>query len=172
MANRRFVQRAVRRPTFWEGNSVTHINTSGTTVFSTLVSEASLENTPNSTLIRLRGEVLVVLNTIGSVPAKGVFTMGIKFTTGAALAGASVEAPLTDIGSDWIWWNTMGLELESGTLENAQQGIAVVKRVEIDSKAMRKVGLNRVLVFVTQHTAILSTMTVDLNGAVRALFKR
>jgi len=172
VANRRFVQRAVRRPTFWEAGNIDHVNTSGTTVASTLVSEANLENTPNSTLIRLRGSVLVLVNTIGAVPAKGIVTMGIKLSTASAVAGATVESPNTDSGSDWIWWNIMGMELESGTLEDAQRGITVVKRVDIDSKAMRKVGLNKVLVFVTQHTAVTSTMTIDTVGGCRVLFKR
>ena len=51
-------------------------------------------------------------------------------------------------------------------------GNTLFKRIEIDSKAMRKVGLNQVLVFAVQHTALVGTQSVVTNGAVRVLFKR
>ena len=67
MANRRSVPRAARRPTFWEGGNFFNDNPSGTTVVSTLVSEANLENVPHSTLVRIRGEALVFVDTASAV---------------------------------------------------------------------------------------------------------
>ena len=99
--------------------------------------------------------------------------MGIKLSTAAAVAGGTVEGPNTEIGSDWIWWTTMGFELESGTVGTpGVDGQLMMKRIEIDSKAMRKVGLNQVLVMVTQGTIVTGTHVHHSTGAVRVLFKR
>ena len=172
MANRRLAPRAVRRPTFWEGGNVSLATPSGTNVVGTLVAEANLENIPHSTLVRIRGEVLMHVDTISGV-GRGIVTMGIKLSTAAAVAGATVEGPNTEIGSDWIWWQTMGIAAVGGTVAApALDGNTIFKRIEIDSKAMRKVGLNQVLVFAVQHTALVGTQSVVTNGAVRVLFKR
>jgi len=173
LANRRFAPRAVRRPTFWEGGVIFNTNATGATVAATLIPEANLENVPNSTLIRIRGEVLCVVTAIGAAASRAIFSMGIKFATASAVAAASVESPLTDIGSDWIWWQSVAMDSSNTLAAPVPDGLTVAKRVEIDSKAMRKQsGLNKVLVFVTQNTVVTSTQTITALGSARVLFKR
>jgi len=174
MANRRFVQRAARRSTFWEGGNIffTGVAT-GSNVSQTLIPESSLENVPNSTLVRIRGSILVAATT-GSTGALCIATLGIKLSTAAAVAGATVENPNADIGSDWIWWTTVGLS-QQNTIATATPGPGpdtLVHRIDIDSKAMRKVPLNKVLVFVGSNVAVAGTMTYEVVGAARVLFKR
>jgi len=91
-----------------------------------------------------------------------------------AVSASSIESPLTQIGSDWIWWKTFPFGVAAGTLIAPQpaEGQSLSARVIIDSKAMRKIGLNQNVVFVMQSTAITSTCTTDVNGALRVLFKR
>jgi len=172
LANRRFAPRAARRSTFWEGGNIGLASVAtGTNVVATLIPEASLENVPNSTLIRIRGSVLVAATT-GSVGALAVATLGIKLSTAAAVAGATVEGPNVDIGSDWIWWTAVGLSQQNTIAVPTPDGLTLMHRVDIDSKAMRKVGLNQVLVFVAQNTVVAATLTYEVVGAARVLFKR
>ena len=99
--------------------------------------------------------------------------MGIKLTTGAALAGAAVEQPLLDIGSEWIWWTAVPLFLAGGSVAAPNSdGRSIVHRVEVDSKAMRKTGINSVLVLVAQNEVITSTQTFDVQAVLRVLLKR
>jgi len=172
MANRRFAPRAARRSTFWEGGNVSQsVVATGTNVVSTLIPEANLENVPNSTLIRIRGSVLVAATT-GSTGALALATLGIKLSTAAAVAGATVEGPNAEIGSDWIWWTTVGLSQQNTVSAPIPDGGLLYQRVDIDSKAMRKVGLNQVLVFASQNVVLSGTMTFEVIGGVRVLFKR
>ena len=175
MARRRFSPQRVRRPMFWEGNFVQHLaQATGTSVFTTLVGEANLENSPNATLVRMRGVIIVGLVTTAAVPARLHITCGIKLATTTAAAAGTLESPLTNIGSDWIWWKTIPLSIGAGTLAVPvpAEGQMLSARVEIDSKAMRKTDLNQDLVFVSQSSVITSTATTDIIGVVRCLFKR
>jgi len=174
VANRRFAPQRSRRPTFWEGNAVNQTVTTGASLITTLVSEALLEQTQVPTIVRMRGDVLVQITASAAVPGRCIAFMGIKLTTAAALAGAAVELPSTDIGSEWIWWTAVPLNLASGGSAAAPStdGTTVVHRVSVDSKAMRKVNQNSVLVFVSQNLVVTSTQTFDVLGAVRVLIKR
>ena len=173
MANRRFAPRAARRSTFWEGGNIgLNVVGTGTNVVSTVIPESSLENVPNSTLVRIRGSVMVAV-TVGTVGAAFTATLGIKLATAAAVAGATVEGPNTEIGSDWIWWSTVGLSVQNTIgLEQPHGSVIMSRYIDIDSKAMRKVGLNQVLVFAAQNTVIAGTGTFEVFGGVRVLFKR
>ena len=172
MANRRFVQRS-RRPVFWVGANFLNLVGSGTNVVSSIQSEAELENVPNSTLIRIRGECLVIVDTASATPSRAQATLGIKFATTAAFTGGTVEGPNSSIGSDWIWWSTVSLQLESGTVGSpGGDGTSIVKRVEIDSKAMRKTPLNAQLIFASENSTVTALMSFDVLGTVRLLFKR
>ncbi len=174
MANRRFAPVRQKRPTFWEGVGINQSVTTGASATSTVVSEALLENVPRSTIVRIRGFVLVMLNSSAASSGASILVMGIKLVSGAALAGAANEVPFTDIGSDWIWWSAVNINLAAGGSAGAPNvdGSTVTQRLEIDSKAMRKVPLNAVLVFVSQNVVVTSTQTVDVDAAMRVLFKR
>ena len=173
MARRRFVPQRIRRPMHWDGADVNLTVTTGASVVGTLVSEANLENVPNATLVRIRGELLVMLTSSVATPGACHAYMGIKLTTSTALAAPSVELPFTNIGSDWIWWTTVPLNLTGGSVASPNSdGRSIVHRVMVDSKAMRKTSLNQVLVLVVQNVVVTSTQTFDVNGGLRMLFKR
>ncbi len=174
MANRRFAPVRQKRPTFWEGVIINQSVTTGASATSTVVTEALLENVPRSTIVRIRGSVLVMLNSSAASPGASVLVMGIKLVSVAALAGASNPVPFTDVGSDWIWWTAVNINLAAGGSAGSPNvdGSTVTERVIIDSKAMRKVGINEVLVFVSQNVVVTSTQTVDVDANMRVLFKR
>ena len=174
MANRKFVRSAPRRNLSWQGGSFNVNVGTGAAAVSTLVTEVILEGFPNPTIVRMRGSVLLRVSAVGAAPAVSFLTMGIKLVTASALAIGltAIELPSDEIGSDWIWWssrpfhNTTALAAVAG-----DDGEGLVTRVEIDSKAMRKVTPNKVLVFVAQNNASTSTHTIGMQGIVRILLK-
>ncbi len=141
---------------------------------STLVTEAILESSPNPTLVRLRGSLLVTLISSAAVPSSTFVALGVKPTSGAAISGSAVEVPFTDIGSDWIWWKIVPLVLLTGGSVASPNGDGLTSnvRIDVDSKAMRKVKLNEALVLVMQNVVSESTTTVGVDGGIRVLLKR
>ena len=173
MARRRVFQRAAaRRRTSWEGAQLNFTLTTGVQSQAAIVSEAILENVPNPTIVRIRGEVLVAVSASGAAGAVSEAVMGIKITTSSAFAagGASVESPSTEIGGDWIWWHTAPLRNDAAFTAGNDEGL-LWARVPIDSKAMRKVKVNEVLIFVVHNVAIASTHSQVISGGVRILLK-
>jgi len=135
---------------------------------STLVAEALLENVPEPTLVRVRG-------TYGysetALDGSAVLTLGIMVVNEPALTAgvASVPQPQNDIGSDWLWWDSVPLlNVATAGEDPLRTGVRT-----IDSKAMRKIKNNQVLVLMTQVTGIgAAAGVVTVVGAVRVLFKR
>jgi len=173
LAQRRFSPVRSRRPMFWLGNSMQHTATTGAAVANALSSEADLENVPNATIVRVRGMLTAQITSTAAVPGRCLITCGIKVATASALAGGTLQQPFTDIGSDWLWWTSIPLSVLGGTVAAPDaDGRLLTARIDIDSKAMRKTGLNDVLVFVTQNTVVTSTQTCDVLAGIRVLFKR
>ncbi len=173
MARRRFIPQRVRRPTFWAGVAVNQTITTGASVVTTVVSEADLENVPDPTLVRCRGDVLVQMTASAATPGRVVITMGIIVVRATALAVPAVPSPLTRGDSDWIWWTAVGLNISGGSVAAPNSdGRSIVKRVMIDSKAMRKIKPNEAIVFVMENIVLTSTQTVDVLGGLRLLLKR
>ncbi len=173
MASRRVFQRAASpRRMSWEGAIFALTPATGNQTFSTIVSEALLENTPNPTIVRVRGQLLVRITGVGAAIAAAHLTFGIKLVTGQALGIGitAIEHPGTDIGSDWLWWDTRTVRSKDG-ITDADMSTAQTVRVSIDSKAMRKVPPNKALVLIVQNTVIVSTITATIEGQVRVLLK-
>ena len=174
MVQRRFVPRRTRRGVLWEAGSISHIGqATGTTVFTTLVSEAIMESIPDPTIVRVRGQIVTSVVASAATPGRSLMVFGIKVATAAAIAGGAIELPSTDAGSDWLWWMTVPLNVWGGTsAAPSGDGQLANVRVDIDSKAMRKVGGNAALIFASQNVVVTSTQTIDTIGAVRVLLKK
>ncbi len=158
---------------FWEGVGINQSVTTGASATSTVITEAQLETVPNATLVRIRGEALVQVSAAAATPSACLAFMGIKLVSVAALAGASVSLPFTDVGSDWVWWYCVPMNLLGGSVAAPNgDGRVITRRVVIDSKAMRKVKLNEVLVWVSQNVVVTSTQTFEVDAGMRVLFKR
>ena len=174
MANKRFIRAAPKRNLSWQGGNFNVNAGSGAAFVQTLVSEAIFEGFPNPTVVRIRGSLLLRVSAVGATVAVSHLTMGIKLVTASAFAIGltALEQPFDEVGSDWIWWsgrsfhNTTALSAVAG-----DDGEALVTRVEVDSKAMRKVTPNKLLVFVAQNSAITSTQTIGVQGIIRILLK-
>ncbi len=176
MAGRTIVRRgqAPRRAMFWAGSSQSASNATNTSSVGTLVSESTLENVPNPTIIRIRGRLTCFITAIGADDAITTMTYGIMVVSAAALAGASVPAPApaNDVDSPWMWWDTVVLQkaLQAGAEDTA---IGAHYYMDVDSKSMRKIKQNEVLIFVSQNAAISGgAATVHTAGNFRILIKR
>ena len=175
MADRRGRQftRTVRRGTFWEGQNVDAAITTGVQNVIAAVSEATLENVPNPTIIRVRGRLFCATVSPG-VNARAHMTMGLIVVDAQAFAVPAVERPLLDIGSDWLWWDNVTLVGDgTGVTPTDDGGISVFREVMVDNKAMRKIQPNQVLALVLANGALgAATMTIRVSGVLRFLFKK
>jgi len=120
-----------------------------------------------STILRIRGQ-FVVKGTPDAVTDDDVVGLGlIVISEAAAVAGgASVPGPINDEGSPWIWHQYV--PLVAGQAALLGQDIGSIVRVEIDSKAMRKLGINERLALVGELTTG-SYAAVSVTGGFRIL---
>jgi len=174
VANRRSFRgsQAPRRTAFWEGALIDFSLASGTSAIAAAISEATLENVPNPTIVRVRGNVHLVATAVGGTLARANITLGLMVVDARAFAAGagSLELPGTDLGSDWMWWDTRTLEQTSATVVDDSTGIR--KDIHVDNKAMRKVGLNQLLVFFAQGVVLNSAVTTQVTASLRILIKR
>jgi len=175
MANRRsFVRAPARRKTTWEGAVINLTSTTGADVAQALVTETTFENHPNPTIVRMRGHLLLSVVSGAAAPSDAIIFMGIKLTTASAFAAgvASLEAPFPDIGSDWIWWDVRSMRTRVAVVATDSGSTSLDTRVNLDSKAMRKVEPNKLLMLMVTNLVVTSTMSVEVRGGVRILLKQ
>ena len=122
-----------------------------------------------STVLRVRGELLIVAIPNAAADSD-VVGLGLVVVSAAAIAaaGAALPGPINDIGSDsWMWYQTIPLDAVVLTAGDANAR-AVIHRVTIDAKAMRKLPQDNALVLVGE----LSTgdfASVNVTGQMRVL---
>jgi len=120
-----------------------------------------------STILRIRGWVTVkgTPNATGDDDVVGLGIIIVELAAASA-GGVSVPGPINDEGSPWIWHQYVPLQAGSAGLLGDDIGSVV--RVEIDSKAMRKMGINQRLILVGELTTGEYAF-VSVNGGFRAL---
>ncbi len=169
MANRRFVSRPTKRRTTWEGVNIDISDlVVGTPQTTTVVSEALLENFPLPTIVRIRGRMAAITDASSTPGGFGLVSMGMILVTETAFAAGAIPDPLTDIGDDWIWWDQ---GIIGSQADDVIGGAVTIDRIVVDSKAMRKVQINLVLVFRCQLTTSESVMVANITGSIRVLLK-
>ena len=170
---RSFRRNTPRRSTTWEGFSLRFQVTAALPQFSIVTTEAILENYPNPTLVRQRGRILAYLQA-GGATLDSVLTLGMYFATAQAAAAGigSLAKPFDNIGSDWLWWDSIALSDNSGTIDQIRPTTSA-HRIDIDGKGMRKVEQNHVLVFVAQIFDFGATLAnASVTAEARLLYKK
>ena len=124
------------------------------------------------TLVRTRGELLVSLLTASATGDGFLVAAGLCVVSENAFnAGvASVPDPLADMDWEgWFWYKTTNLLAAAISPLGNELG-ATINRIEIDSKAMRKIKSTDVIVGVIGTT---ENATATMNSALdtRMLFK-
>jgi len=166
MARRQFQQRARKRVMSWQGSSFFFTNvTTAAAETAVVVSEAILENFPTPTLIRVRGRISVNYDVLTSAPSRGALVMGLIVIPATSISVP--PSPLTDIGSDWLWWDVAPLNLTGSDSDETANNIVI----DVDNKAMRKIGLNEIVSIVVHVVSFEGTSTINASGVLRFLLK-
>ena len=119
------------------------------------------------TLVRSRG-FLLIKGTPDAIADNAVVSLGLIVVSdnAAAVGGTSVPGPGNDPDAPWIWHQFV--PLQAGSTGLLGDDIGSVVRVEIDSKAQRKLGINETLILVGE-TSSGTYSSITVNGGVRAL---
>ena len=102
-----------------------------------------------STIVRTRGMFTIALSTyVADLEIVGAIGMGVV-TAEAFLAGvASVPEPYTDADwGGWFMWRSFAHRYE---VKGGESSLLASWSIEVDSKAMRKVTTNEVMVVVVE----------------------
>jgi len=156
-----------RRRTGWEnGPSISNltVTASGQIIGTGLTALAD-----GFTLVRLRGLITLRLSVVGAALDGFSGAFGIAIVSSDAFDASAVMDPLTEAEWDgWIWHEFFFLK---GTIAGVGNNTSILERhIVIDSKAMRKMPADNVLMIASEHTLVgTSTMQVEANS--RALFK-
>ncbi len=173
--NRRALVRAPQRGTFWFGGTLAFVQLapSSSALFS-IMTEADLENIPQPTIVRTRGELIVTDDNSASVAESKWevgFGMALVERNAVAAGVASVPTPLTDV--NWDGWFVHQVFLGGQVSAGSETNDLSFDRRTIDSKAMRKAGQDQVLVGIVEHGAAISgTPDIEFWGHVRILLKK
>ena len=132
------------------------------------------------TLVRLRGELLLYLRGAATIAGgfRGAFGIGIVEANAFGIGVTAVPTPITEEAWDgWLYhryWNlfTPGARVTSNAADEENQGSAgaSVLRVEVDSKAMRKLKTEDVIFAAIEHTEE-GTCDLRVNFNSRTLVK-
>jgi len=168
--------RSRRRQVAWDGGpfmTITDISATGKLLWTIGV---VLDKDEESTIVRIRGQILARL-VLSTAAGDGMsFAVGLGLVNSQAFtAGAgSVPGPGTDPDwGGWLWhqyfyvYGTAAQSLGQDTARNANSDV----RIEIDSKAMRKMDSNQTLFGMFEVQAEAGTATVRLLADTRVLVK-
>ncbi len=137
-----------------------------------MVSEATLEEAPNPTHVRCRGQ-LDVHASAGSAGDMVRWSAGLMYvdTRAVTVGVTAIPSPISDGSSDgWLWIVTGALRIPATNVDDPLG--ATWDRIIVDSKAMRKVGKNEQLVVVYQTSSTAGTGGAEFSLGIRVLFKR
>jgi len=150
---------ASRRKTGWEegpgqaGGGEQTISATGKVI---LGAGASALN-DGLTVVRTRGQLLVRQSTSAAANNGYTFGMGICIVSSDAFAVGitAIPGPITDMDWDGWFYHDFGF-VQSNTATTADIGeqISATYRKDVDSKAMRKLGINDTIVAVFESTLV------------------
>ncbi len=124
---------------------------------------------PRETIMRTRGEILVAIDAPQANPS-GPIQVSLGLVLVPEGQGSTVIwDPFGDSEAPWFWYQeTMIAYEEMVTDVIAVQG-AMFHRIILDSKAMRRAGVDEEVQFVATNTTLGTAMTVNISGAFRFL---
>jgi len=137
----------------------------------TTVLGGSLSTLVPFTMVRMRGYVQAHFDATKQLDDRIVLTFGFGlFSTDAVTLGATaLPDPSDEKEFPWLWWNQMALESEISAAGEGTWGMNA-QRIDVDSKAMRKVKPGQSLAWVVQATDLAGApVTLVTTGATRIL---
>jgi len=124
-----------------------------------------------ATLLRTRGEILITAapNAATDSDVIGLGIIVIK-QAAAVVGGASVPSPVDDLTASWLWHRFLCMDAAGATAQS-DASISNNVRVEVDSKAMRKMTPQDAIVLIAQ-AADGDFSVVNIQAALRFLQAR
>jgi len=169
--------RSPRRKTSWQIGPETGTNGSAQSITATGSTGASVgaqSAVDGNTLVRTRGELLLTLLAAAAAGDGFIGAFGIGVVTAQAFGIGITALPTPIDEEDWDGWlyhryfSVVSSSIISDTVSSADDfanAVSAVLRVEIDSKAMRKVPENMTVAAVLQVTEVgTATMTWNFNS--------
>ena len=171
MARRRFpVARGPRRQTTWVGpadQAYITVTSAAKVLVGSFAPATSVPSMQRPTIVRTRGEIHVIPAAFAAdVQIVGAFGMCVVSTDAAAAGIASIPGPFDDADWDgWFVWQSFGLTYNFDTAVSGRDVAGY--RMEVDSKAMRKLGPNDTVAIVAES----QSSAFQINSPLRMLVK-
>ena len=128
----------------------------------------SLAFTFPATILRWRGVVTAMFDETAVAGDQVKLTYGIGVFNTASVTAISLPLPAADTDYPWVWWNQMFLQ-QKGTGDEHAWG-ANNQKLEIDSKAMRKIKPEESLLLIVDRTNLVGAPVVEhFLGQLRVL---
>ncbi len=139
-----------------------------TTTGAATLSGAGLSFAIPATILRMRGEILFYLDGAADTSRQVIAAaIGLISTDAFTLGSTAFPDPLADVGFPWLWYSAVSLSNDLDSVGDVIDA-AVAVRLQVDSKAMRKVKPDETLVVVFQTSTAITT-TVIRQGQLRVL---
>ncbi len=131
-----------------------------------------LSFTTQSTILRMRGRILVFFDDAITAADEATVTCGIGIIpTDSFNDPSSIPDPAGDVGFPWLWWGQALLSTPADV--DVTRGTAYgseVQMLEVDSKAMRRIRPDQTLAFMAQHVDVSGApATRIIQGQIRTL---
>ncbi len=161
MARARTFVRPGKKIDFKEWVGIPAVSTVLTTA--TTIQGGSIAFAIPATILRARGAVQCALDDSKQVgdEIRLTFGLGVVSSDAFAAGAGSMPDPNAEVEYPWLWWNTMFLRAE-GTGAQEAWGSSVV-RLDVDTKAMRKVKPGQSLVWVAQSTTVVGAPVTNID---------
>ena len=161
-----------RRRTGWEEGPGIQTLSQFTTSTAAILGAGQSFNLDGFTIVRIRGLLDMFLTTATANGSGFVGAFGIGIVTDAAFAVGitAVPTPLTEIEWEgWMYHQFISVHGPAGT--TAFPAISAGSQIVVDTKAMRKIGSDEVLMAVIEVTEDVADATLNVRFGSRMLLK-
>ncbi len=120
------------------------------------------------TVMRMRGQVLSVINGVSAANLGVLLTMGvIKVPRGSA---TTVQYdPFTDPSAPWLWYTAVPLIYDEYVTDVVASTQAAMNRNIVDNKAMRRIREDEDIFFVAEGSDVVGGPVWNINASLRML---
>ncbi len=141
------------------------------TAIATVISGSGLAFAIPATILRVRGYVTAAFDETKQVgdTMRIIFGLGIVSSDAFTLGATALPNPGGQAEYPWLWWGGGNLEAFVAAGEEAFGTTAF--RLEVDSKAMRKVKPGQTLAWIVETAGVAGAPVTSINfGQTRVLF--
>ena len=138
-----------------------------------LWSSSVITDTGHLTIVRTRGILRVLLNTVDAIGAGffGACGIGLVQNDAFAVGVTALPGPISDSSWEgWLWHSFWDIRSVTATIADGVNAAAATMLLEIDSKAMRKWDEGQTLIGITEATEDVNA-TMELQADTRVLTK-